>query len=74
VAADDRRAGAGGLQVRDVPTFLAGPFCATQLDEFDADIINVDSPDAASARNPRGVNWLGMDLLTMRRSIRGVRA
>lgn len=34
-----------GCKVLDISTFLAGPFCATQLGEFGADVIKVELPD-----------------------------
>jgi crotonobetainyl-CoA:carnitine CoA-transferase CaiB-like acyl-CoA transferase len=33
-----------GVRVIDVATFLAGPFCATQLGEFGAEVIKVELP------------------------------
>jgi crotonobetainyl-CoA:carnitine CoA-transferase CaiB-like acyl-CoA transferase len=33
-----------GIRVIDVATFLAGPFCATQLGEFGAEVIKVELP------------------------------
>lgn len=33
-----------GLKVIDISTFLAGPFCSTQLGEFGADVIKVEQP------------------------------
>lgn len=38
-----------GLRVLDVATFLAGPFCATQLGEFGADVIKVELPRVGDA-------------------------
>jgi succinyl-CoA:(S)-malate CoA-transferase subunit B len=33
-----------GCKVLDISTFLAGPFCATQLGEFGADVIKIELP------------------------------
>ncbi|MEL0114636.1 MAG: CoA transferase, partial [Rickettsiales bacterium] len=33
-----------GLRVLDVSNFMAGPFCATQLGEFGAEVIKVELP------------------------------
>ena len=33
-----------GIRVLDIATFLAGPFCSTQLGEFGADVITVELP------------------------------
>ncbi len=33
-----------GIRVIDVATFLAGPFCSTQLAEFGADVVKVELP------------------------------
>ena len=38
-----------GCKVLDVSTFLAGPFCATQLGEFGADVIKVELPKIGRA-------------------------
>ena len=38
-----------GTKVLDIATFLAGPFCATQLAEFGADVIKVELPDVGDA-------------------------
>ena len=38
-----------GCKVLDVSTFLAGPFCATQLGEFGADVIKIELPAIGDA-------------------------
>ena len=38
-----------GLKVLDIATFLAGPFCATQLGEFGADVIKIELPGTGDA-------------------------
>ncbi len=38
-----------GCRVLDISTFLAGPFCATQLGEFGADVIKVELPGVGDA-------------------------
>ncbi|MBV6304506.1 CoA transferase [Candidimonas humi] len=38
-----------GLKVIDVSSFLAGPFCATQLAEFGADVIKIELPTIGDA-------------------------
>jgi succinyl-CoA:(S)-malate CoA-transferase subunit B len=39
----------GGCRVLDVASFLAGPFCATQLGEFGAEVIKVELPGVGDA-------------------------
>ena len=38
-----------GCRVLDIATFLAGPFCATQLGEFGAEVIKVELPGVGDA-------------------------
>jgi crotonobetainyl-CoA:carnitine CoA-transferase CaiB-like acyl-CoA transferase len=38
-----------GCKILDVSTFLAGPFCATQLGEFGADVIKIELPNIGDA-------------------------
>ena len=38
-----------GCRVLDVASFLAGPFCATQLGEFGAEVIKVELPGVGDA-------------------------
>ena len=38
-----------GLKVIDVASFLAGPFCSTQLAEFGADVIKIEMPKVGDA-------------------------
>jgi crotonobetainyl-CoA:carnitine CoA-transferase CaiB-like acyl-CoA transferase len=38
-----------GSRVLDIATFLAGPFCATQLGEFGAEVIKVELPGVGDA-------------------------
>lgn len=38
-----------GCRVLDVSSFLAGPFCATQLGEFGADVIKIELPGIGDA-------------------------
>ena len=37
-----------GLRVLDASKFMAGPFCATQLAEFGAEVIKVEIPGAGN--------------------------
>ena len=38
-----------GIRVIDVSSFLAGPFCATQLAEFGAEVIKIELPKVGDA-------------------------
>ncbi|MDR5835478.1 CoA transferase [Caballeronia sp. LZ034LL] len=38
-----------GIRVIDVSSFLAGPFCSTQLGEFGAEVIKAELPDVGDA-------------------------
>lgn len=38
-----------GLKIIDVSSFLAGPFCSTQLAEFGADVIKIEMPKIGDA-------------------------
>ena len=38
-----------GLKIIDVSSFLAGPFCSTQLAEFGADVIKIEMPKVGDA-------------------------
>jgi crotonobetainyl-CoA:carnitine CoA-transferase CaiB-like acyl-CoA transferase len=38
-----------GCRVLDIASFLAGPFCATQLGEFGADVVKVELPGVGDA-------------------------
>src|SRR3546814_7856710 len=38
-----------GLKIIDVSSFLAGPFCSTQLAEFGADVVKLELPKVGDA-------------------------
>lgn len=45
----DGNAALSGLRVLDLGTFIAGPFCATVLGEFGADVVKVEPPGAGDS-------------------------
>ena len=40
-----------GLKVLDLATFIAGPYCATYLAEFGADVVKVEPPGGEALRD-----------------------
>jgi crotonobetainyl-CoA:carnitine CoA-transferase CaiB-like acyl-CoA transferase len=52
-----------GLKVIDVASFLAGPFCSTQLAEFGADVIKLELPKVGDALRRFGSITAGGDSL-----------
>jgi crotonobetainyl-CoA:carnitine CoA-transferase CaiB-like acyl-CoA transferase len=48
----------GDCRVIDVSTFLAGPFCTTQLAEFGAEVIKLERRRAAQVRDHHGMRRL----------------
>ena len=54
-----------GLRVLDLATFIAGPYCATFLAEFGADVVKVELPGTGDpVRNSElppnaGTRWSG---------------
>jgi crotonobetainyl-CoA:carnitine CoA-transferase CaiB-like acyl-CoA transferase len=53
-----------GLRVIDASTFLAGPFCATQLAEFGAEVIKVELPRVGDPTRKFGTLSAAGDSLT----------
>jgi succinyl-CoA:(S)-malate CoA-transferase subunit B len=53
-----------GLRVIDASTFLAGPFCATQLGEFGAEVIKVELPGVGDPTRRFGTMSPAGDSLT----------
>jgi crotonobetainyl-CoA:carnitine CoA-transferase CaiB-like acyl-CoA transferase len=45
-----------GIRVLDLGTFIAGPYCATILGEFGAEVIKVEPPDAGDSLRRLGTN------------------
>ena len=60
-----------GLQVLDDSNFMAGPFCAMQLAEFDAEVIKVALQDLVPrlSATPGGTESLGPELGNHNREI-----
>lgn len=53
-----------GLRVIDMATVIAGPFCATLLGEFGADVIKLEHPDGGDALRRFGTPSVRGDTLT----------
>lgn len=49
VSSDMKTQPLDGLKVIDVSSFLAGPFCSTQLAEFGADVVKIEMPKVGDA-------------------------
>ena len=52
-----------GIRVIDVSSFLAGPFCSTQLAEFGAEVIKIELPKVGDALRKFGTITKGGDSL-----------
>jgi crotonobetainyl-CoA:carnitine CoA-transferase CaiB-like acyl-CoA transferase len=58
-----------GIRVIDVSSFLAGPFCATQLGEFGAEVIKIELPKVGDALRKFGtITKTGDGLLFLQES------
>ena len=51
------------IRIIDVSSFLAGPFCSTQLAEFGAEVIKVELPRVGDALRRFGTITQGGDSL-----------
>ena len=63
-----------GIRVLDVATFIAGPFCATLMAEFGADVIKVEMPGRGDPMRQMGQqhNGVGLTWAQEARNKRGV--
>ena len=59
---DDSKGPLSGVRILDVATFLAGPFCATLLAEFGADVIKVEMPGQGDPMRQMGQQYKGVGL------------
>ena len=58
-----------GVRVIDASSFLAGPFCATQLGEFGAEVIKIELPKVGDALRTFGtITESGDGLLSCRKA------
>src|SRR5262245_57247801 len=63
-----------GVRVIDASSFLAGPFCATQLGEFGAEVIKIELPKVGDALRSFGTITNGGDSLLFLQESRNKKA
>ena len=63
-----------GIRILDVATFIAGPFCATLLAEFGADVIKVEMPGRGDPMRQMGqqIDGVGLTWAQEARNRRGI--